>query len=191
MRCGSTRSSKPRFKALSESKPDSGFLAALKALALAEVELVVVGVGGINFYARTPGDAVATLDLDAFLAPNAANLAKALRVLRQLGYRFESGDEPFVDDEDPVSLSRVAERGASLTALHSEAGQLDLMTSIAGFSYAELESDATSFSISDAEVRVGRLEKLLESKRASGRPKDLEFLRAYEAAAGASEEDGT
>ena len=150
----------------------------------------MVGVGGINFYARTPGDAVATLDLDAFLAPTAANLTKALRVLRQLGYRFESGGEPFVDDEDQVLLSRVVERGASLTALHSQAGQLDLMTSIAGFSYAELESDATSFSISDVEVRVGRLEKLLESKRASGRPKDLEFLRAFAAADGTSEDDG-
>ena len=29
------------------------------------VEFVVVGVGGINFYARTPADAFATLDVDA------------------------------------------------------------------------------------------------------------------------------
>jgi hypothetical protein len=30
---------------------------------------------------------------------------------------------------------------------------------------------------------VGSLEKLLRSKQASGRPKDLAFLRAFEAAA--------
>ena len=55
------------------------------------------------------------------------------------------------------------------------------MTSISGFRYSELAADATPFEVAGAEVRVGRLEKLLASKQASGRPKDLEFLRAFEA----------
>jgi hypothetical protein len=38
-------------------------------------------------------------------------------------------------------------------------------------------------------VRVGRLEKLLRSKERSGRPKDLEFLRAFEARAADETED--
>ena len=75
----------------------------------------------------------------------------------------------------------MVERGASLSAIHPQLGQIDLMTSIAGFRYSELSSDATPFTVAGTEVRVGRLEKLLRSKRASGRPKDLEFLRAFEA----------
>ena len=47
------------------SEPISGFTRALAALGEGGVEFVVVGVGGINFYARTPADAFATLDVDA------------------------------------------------------------------------------------------------------------------------------
>ena len=153
------------------------------------MDFVVVGVGGINFYARTPGEVFATVDLDALLRPAVENLAAALRVLSGLGYAFEAGGEPFVDVEDAEVLSRVVSRGAALTAIHPDEGQIDLMTSMAGFSYEDLSADATSFRVSGVEVRVGRLEKLLESKERSGRPKDLEFLRAFEARASEDGED--
>jgi len=39
------------------SQPASGFARALAALREAEIDFVVVGVGGINFYARTPNAA--------------------------------------------------------------------------------------------------------------------------------------
>jgi hypothetical protein len=55
------------------------------------------------------------------------------------------------------------------------------MTSMAGFSYEEIAADATPFRVSEVEVRVGSLEKLLRSKERSGRPKDVEFLRAFTA----------
>ena len=45
----------------------SGFLSALAALAEGGIAYVIVGVGGINFYARTPAEAYATLDLDLLL----------------------------------------------------------------------------------------------------------------------------
>ena len=98
-----------------------------------------------------------------------------------LGYAFESRGEPFVDLDDSEVLARVVANGATLTAVHPEDGQIDLMTSMAGFAYADLDADATRFRVADVEVRVGRLEKLLRSKERSGRPKDIEFLRAYEA----------
>ena len=63
------------------SETASGLARALAALGEAGVEFVVVGVGGINFYARTPADAFATLDVDALLAPAVENLELALRVV--------------------------------------------------------------------------------------------------------------
>src|SRR5439155_3051244 len=45
-----------------ESTAASGFLSALSALVPAGVDFVLVGVGGINFYARDPSEAVATVD---------------------------------------------------------------------------------------------------------------------------------
>ena len=122
------------------------------------------------------------------LSPAAEDLSAALRELSRLGYCFESGGASFLDYEDAGIVARAVSRGACVTAIHPEDGQIDMMTSIAGFSYAELEDDATPFRIGGVEVHVGRLEKLLQSKRHSGRPKDLEFLRAFEARA--SEEHG-
>ena len=159
----------------------SGFARALAALSDEGIEFVVVGVGGINFYARTPADAFATLDVDTLLPPAVENLRDAISVLVDLGYSFEAGGEPFVDLDDPLVLSRVVERGATLSAIHPEGSELDLLTSISGFDYAEMSEDAATFEVAGASVRVGRLEKLLRSKEASGRPKDLEFLRAFQA----------
>lgn len=163
------------------AEPASGFARALQALAEAGVAYLVVGVSGINFYARTPGDAFATLDLDALLAPETGNLKRALSVLSGLGYGFEGGGEPFVDTDDDPTLARVVATGSSLSAVHPESGQIDLMTSIAGFAWDDLARDAARFRVGDVEVRVGSLEKLLRSKAASGRPKDVAFLSAFEA----------
>lgn len=162
------------------AKPASGFTRALAALTEAGVDYVVVGVGGINFYARTPAEAYATLDLDALLSPSVENLRDALRALAGLGYRFEAGGEPFIDADDEVMLSGVVRQSATLNAVHESDGEVDLMLTIAGFSYREVAADASTFRVAGTEVRVGRLEKLLAAKRASGRPKDLEFLRAFE-----------
>jgi hypothetical protein len=64
------------------------------------------------------------------------------------------------------------------------------MLSGAGLGWDDLEIDAVVFRIADADVRVGRLEKLLRSKELSGREKDLEFLRLYSARLRADSEDG-
>ena len=62
----------------------SGFLSALSALARAGVDFVLVGVGGINFYARDPSEAVVTLDRNdpcpCGLVPNPAALRARLRM---------------------------------------------------------------------------------------------------------------
>jgi len=165
------------------SEPASAFEVGLAALANARVDFVLVGVGGINFYARDPAQAFATLDVDVLLAPQVANLHRALRALYEVGFQFESGGEPFVDINDDSTLAIIIDRGATLCARHHAAAQLDLMVAITGFSYAELAADAIRFNVSGSEVPVGRLGKLLRSKQLSGRPKDLAFLQAFEARA--------
>ena len=163
------------------STGDSGFARALAALSEAGIDFIVVGVGGINFYARTPSEAFSTLDIETLLAPTASNLARALHVLSRLGYSYEAGGEPFIDAEDPLVLARVIENGASISAIHPEDGEIDLLTSISGFDYSGLSVDAAEFEVAGSRVRVGQLEKLIRSKEASGRPKDLEFLRTFRA----------
>lgn len=164
-------------------EPASSFEVGLAALANAGVEFVLVGVGGINFYARDPARAYATLDVDVLLAPSAGNLKRALRALSDVGFQFESGGEPFLEIGDDSTLAIIVDRGATLCARHRSAAQLDLMVAITGFSYAELASDAVRFEVSGSEVPVGRLGKLLRSKQLSGREKDRAFLAAFEARA--------
>ena len=171
------------------STPLSGYLLGLSALVDAGVEFVLVGVGGINFYARDASHAFTTLDLDLLLAPTVENLRAAIRALSERGYVFETGGEPFLDVDETVVLAAVVGQGACLGARHESAGQLDLMLSIRGFSFAEMADDARAFRVGEIVVRVGRLEKLLRSKERSGRPKDIEFLRRF-AAEGDEEGDG-
>ena len=168
------------------SEPASGFLRALEALVREGVAFVIVGVGGINFYARTPAHAFATLDLDALLEPTVENLGKALRALAALGYAFEAGREPFLDLADEEALGGLVRHRATLSAQHPEAAQLDLLLAVDGFRYDELAADARTFRVAGVDLRVGALEKLLRSKEASGRPTDRAFLEAFEASVAAA-----
>ena len=52
-----------------------------------------------------------------------------------------------MDHTDALVLEEVIGNGASLSALHSEIGQIDLMTSIAGFDYPEFAEDASTFEV--------------------------------------------
>ena len=165
----------------------SGFARGIAALASAGVEFVLVGVGGINFYARDGNHAFATLDLDLLLAPDPDNLRCALEALSAAGFSFETGGEPFLDRNDETILERIVALGGRVTALHEDGVQLDLMLSVRGFSYFDLAVDSRTFTVAGSQVRVGRLEKLLRSKELSDRPKDREFLRHFESRA--TEED--
>ncbi|MGH7893398.1 MAG: hypothetical protein ACREQL_01960 [Candidatus Binatia bacterium] len=163
------------------SVPDSDFATALSVLARAGAEFVVVGVGGINFYARDPSEAVFTLDLDVLLRPDVAVLRAALAALDRIGFSFAAGGEPFVDLDDDDALAALVRQVATLTARNTAGAQIDLMLAVTGARYEDLTRDAVEFRLGDAVVRVGRLARLLRVKEAAGRPKDREFLRAFKA----------
>jgi predicted nucleotidyltransferase len=163
------------------SSSGSGYLGALSALARAGVDFVLVGVGGINFYARDASESVETRDLDVFLAPRVEVLRAALAALQAEGFSFQVGREPFLDIDDPTLLATVLERGATIEAHDASEAHLDLMLSGLGLRFDDLSSDAVTFRLGEVEVKVGRLEKLLRAKELLGRPKDVEFLRLYAA----------
>lgn len=158
---------------------------ALQTLAREGLDFLVVGVGGINFYAPTPADAVVTQDLDVLLRPNVDTLGRALRALAKEGFSFWSAGEPFVDlDDDPI-LANVLRMTSNLVAERDPdeptGGRIDLMVEMAGFAFEELHARSAVFQLDGVPIRVAPLEKLLEAKAIAGRPKDVEFLRMHAA----------
>jgi len=168
-----------RRRAVSEA--GSGFLSPLSALAREGVDFVVVGVGGLNFYAEDASEAVETLDVDVLLRPEPATVRAALAVLHGLGFTFSAAGEPFVDLDADEAHAALVRQQATLTAQDVHGTRVDLMLAMAGTRFDELASDAVEFRLGDVPVRVGRLERLLSAKEAAGRPKDREFLRMFRA----------
>jgi hypothetical protein len=69
----------------------SGFISSLTLLADAEIRFVLVGVTGINFYARDAAHAFATLDVDVLLDGTVSNLRDALETRGSADVAFEAG----------------------------------------------------------------------------------------------------
>ena len=63
----------------------------------AGVDYVVIGMSGINYYARSAMETFGTQDYDIFLRPAIENAARALRIFHELGYETTAGDEALTD----------------------------------------------------------------------------------------------
>lgn len=141
------------------------------------VRYVVIGMSGINYYANRPDEAFGTLDYDLFLEPTVRNVTKAVRRLQALGFTVGTADGPF----DPTRLSAVVREERTLVATTPDGLLVELLLAVSGYPFSELARDAVTFTVRGTPIKVGRLHKLLSSKKLAGRPKDRQFLRRYEA----------
>lgn len=139
------------------------------------VRYVVVGMSGINYYAKSPAGIFGTLDYDIFLEPTLTNIKKAVQALDKLDFSL-SGPEGVLKGED---LRELVRNKQTLIATTPYGVMVELLLEISGYSYAVLAKDAAIFSADNVPIRVGRLSKLLRSKKLAARPKDLNFLKRY------------
>lgn len=140
------------------------------------VRYVVVGMGGINYYAKNPAETFGTLDYDLFLEPSLGNVEQAVEALRILGFALGTGKGVFKRGD----LRTMVRERRTLTATTSDGLMVELLLEVSGYPFSELARDAATFTIHGVPVRVGRLSKLLRSKKLAGRPKDRRFLQRYE-----------
>jgi predicted nucleotidyltransferase len=146
---------------------------ALKLLAEHRVECVIVG--GVAAWAH--GSSQATFDVDVCYSREASNLARLIKALRSVNATLRGApkDIPFILDEETL------QRGLNFT-FASEIGALDLMGEVKGVgTYRDCLLTSEEFEMFGHPFRVLSLEKLIDSKRAAGRPKDLLVLRELEA----------
>lgn len=123
-----------------------------------------------------------TADLDLVVALDTKNVRAAMEALGRLDYRPRAPvtAEQFADRE--TRQLWVKDKGMTVFSLWSPAHpatEIDVFAE-EPFSFPEALSRAVRADLGDAQVMVASIPDLIALKRAAGRPKDLEDIRALE-----------
>ncbi len=135
-----------------------------------DVEFVVIG----GLAAVAHGSRRVTRDIDVFVQPESANLARLESALAELGavQLVEKGAER------PIRPADMAMVGIG-TTLHtrSPSGRLDVVGAPAGAApYHDIRRRSIVGHVGGVEVRIAGLDDLIAMKRAAGRPLDLQDI---------------
>jgi hypothetical protein len=143
----------------------------LRMLEAAGVEFVVVGgMAGVM-----QGAPVVTADIDIVHRRTAENVARLLGVLGAIDARYRRDPRGLAPGESHLL-------GPGPQLLQTRLGPLDVLGEIGGGGYQQLLPDAIRLQLGEGlSVKVLGLAKLVELKRAAGRPKDLAVLPVLEA----------
>ncbi len=149
------------------------FEKALITLDNAQVRFVIVGGLAITIH----GSAYVTFDLDFCYARDAENLSRLAQALQPFHPRLRGApvNLPFRFDEETLSS------GLNFT-LTTDLGDIDLLGEITGIgNYAEAIEVSMPVELFGRSFAVLTLDALIRSKKAAGRPKDLQVLPELEA----------
>lgn len=157
------------------------FLRLASAFDRANVRFVVIGVAGANHYARSAGSIFTTEDFDLFLPADASNALLAWRACEDAGLTLWCGDEPLDSPRDAFLAERIVSRRA-LVRVEGPDLRVDLTLVMAGFEFEQVWPQRRVFRSEGVEIPVARLQDIVASKAAAGRPKDRLFLATHEEA---------
>ena len=136
-----------------------------------QVELIIVG----GVACALQGAPILTQDVDVLYRIEEENILRLKKALDQLG-AVARGDPRKL----PFDVSHLRTTGHKLAS--TNAGPLDVLGSINdGLRYEDLASSVDILEVAGHEFQVLSLERLIELKRALGRPKDLAALPVLEA----------
>jgi hypothetical protein len=139
----------------------------------AGVEFIIVG----GVAANLRGSARATFDLDMVYSRGRDNIRRLVSALQPHAPYLRGAPPglPFAFDEKTVR------NGLNFT-LTTVLGDLDLLGEVAGGgTYDQLLPDSTKIRVCGRECLCVNLERLIQLKRAAGRPKDLEAIAELQA----------
>ena len=149
------------------------------SLIRAGVRFVVIGLSGVNYYARSAGEIFQTQDRDLFLPPDPDNEVVAWGVCESLGLELFCSDEPLDRPRDRFVAERVIANRALVRATDGAGLDVDLTLVMAGFDFAPVWRARRIFRVEGVEIPVARLAHVIESKRRAGRDKDRLFLATH------------
>jgi hypothetical protein len=136
----------------------------LAELVANEVRFLVVGAHAL----AALGVPRVTADLDLWVEPTPANANRAWRALAAFGAPLANLN---IRETDLVQPERVIQLGLPPY-------RIDVLTSISGVDFAEAWAGRVGGILFEVPVAFIGREAFIRNKRASGRPKDLEDLRA-------------
>lgn len=139
------------------------------------VDYVVIGMSAINYYARSAMETFGTQDYDLFLRPVVSNAAKAMGILRGLGYELVVDGKKASESD----IKGIVKEKRTILAVNPQGVTFELLFAVSGFAFGQMAGDASVFRTGETLIRVAKLNKLLASKEAAGRPKDRLFLKRY------------
>jgi predicted nucleotidyltransferase len=134
----------------------------LKLLNENNAEFVIIGATAFPLH----GYSRSTLDVDLFIKADLGNAAKVLSALKQFGYDTED-----LSESDLIS-SKILIREYKL--------ETDLHPFVKGISFSEVWNNKVEGTIGEQKAFFASLDDLIMMKKAAGRPKDIEDLRALE-----------
>jgi predicted nucleotidyltransferase len=145
----------------------------LRVLSQAEVEFIIVGGAA----AIAHGSATLTQDLDIVYNRDTKNIERVVAALTDYS-PYLRGAPPGL----PFDWSaRTIRNGLNFT-LSTSLGAIDILGEIAGGgSYEDLLPNSSNIELYGTKCLCLKLEKLIETKRAAGRPKDLNAIAELEA----------
>lgn len=148
------------------------FAALIRKLTENEVEFIIVGGAA----ATAHGSARLTLDLDVVYSRTARNIERIAHALQPL--------QPYLRGAPPGLpfdwSAETIQRGLNFT-LDTTLGALDLLGEIVGGGgYEQLLRHTIRLELGGVQCLCLSLERLIEVKRAAGRPKDLETVAELE-----------
>jgi hypothetical protein len=149
------------------------FEAALKLLTDAGVRFIVVGA----YAAVVHGSSQVTRDLDICYQRTTENMRRLASALAPYHPRLRGVDQklPFVLDAQSLA------QGMNFT-LETDLGELDLMGQLSGVGgFEALFPDAQIIRLHQREIHIASLDAVINSKKAAGRPKDLNAIAELEA----------
>lgn len=145
----------------------------LQTLKDGKVEFIVIG----GLAALAHGLARATFDVDVVYSRNRANIQRLVQTLKPYEPYLRGAPPglPFSWDEQTVRM------GLNFTLITS-LGDIDVLGEVAGVgTYEQLLTHSIELEIFGQRCRCITLERLIQAKRAAGRPKDFEMIAQMQA----------
>ena len=148
------------------------FNALLRLLTENEVEFIIVGGAA----ATAHGSARLTIDLDIVYNRSRANISRVVNALQPIKPYLRGAPPGLPFDWSTETI----EKGLNFT-LTTTLGALDLLGEIVGGGgYEQLAQHTIKIEVAGVWCQCLALERLIEVKRAAGRPKDLEVVAELE-----------